>query len=183
MGALIEQAKLWGGMKHKGQTRKYTGEAYFTHCEAVAELVERHYMEFDPIGEAAREDIVAAALLHDVVEDTTATLEEVEDIFGKTVATYVWYLTKPPGLAGSRATRKALYNAQLNLAPKEVKVIKFYDTFHNHGSIEEHDPGFFETWMPETQRLMAAMEIQNVMGPTIDRYFTTYGIKCGITGI
>jgi len=43
VGALVEQAKLWGGMKHKGQTRKYTGEAYFTHCEAVAKLVKEFY--------------------------------------------------------------------------------------------------------------------------------------------
>jgi (p)ppGpp synthase/HD superfamily hydrolase len=160
VGALVEQAKLWGGMKHKGQTRKYTGEAYFTHCEAVAEAVSAYYELI--LKEEAPDEVIAAALLHDTVEDTDATQEDIEEIFGETVARYVWFLTKPPEFVGNRATRKTVYNAYLAQAPTEVKIIKFFDMKHNAKSIEEYDPKFWETFRGETIRMMIALDIPDV---------------------
>jgi len=157
MGALVEHAKLWGAMKHKEQVRKYTGESYFTHCEAVAGLVQEFYEEV--LLSAPPEAVLAAALLHDVVEDTDATFDMVTDIAGEEVAKYVYYLTKPPEFAGNRSERKAIYNSKLALAPDQVKVIKFCDMLHNHKSIMEHDKVFWQTWRRETTRAITAMEI------------------------
>jgi len=167
MGALIEHARLWGAMKHQGQRRKYTGEAYFTHCEAVAEAVMAYYKTV--LGEDAPDEVIAAALLHDVVEDTDATFEMVTDIAGETVARYVWFLTKPPEFVGNRATRKTVYNAYLAQAPKEVKIIKFFDMKHNAGSIEEHDPKFWETFRGETIRMLIALDI-----PEVTKHYQTF---------
>lgn len=157
MGALIDHARIWGAMKHAGQHRKYTGELYFTHCEAVAELV-KDYFE-NVLNTPVPEEVYAAALLHDTVEDTDATHEEIEELFGETVARYVWYLTKPPAFVGNRATRKSVYNAYLACAPEDVKIIKFFDMMHNSTSIEEHDPKFWETFRGETVRMLIALDI------------------------
>jgi len=169
MGALIEHAKLWGGLKHKGQTRKYTGEAYFTHCEAVAESVFNYYDEV--LETDVKDEVIAAALLHDVIEDTDATYEEVVEFFGETVGQYVWFLTKPPEFIGDRATRKMVYNAYLAQAPKEVKIIKFFDMKYNASSIKEYDPKFWETFRTETRKTIASLdvpELYNHYGEFVD---------------
>jgi (p)ppGpp synthase/HD superfamily hydrolase len=162
VGALIEHAKLWGAMKHKGQVRKYTGEAYFTHCEAVAEAVQAYYEE--TLNKEAPEEVIAAALLHDVVEDTDATFEMVTDIAGEETTKLVYYLTKPPTFAGNRAQKKAVYHSKLALAPVEAKIIKFFDMLHNHSSIREYEPKFWEVWREETKRAIAAMNIHEIDG-------------------
>lgn len=162
MGALVEHAKLWGAIKHKGQVRKYTGEPYFTHCEAVADLVRVFYE--DVLKVPAPEEVIAAALLHDVVEDTDATFEMVTDIAGEEVTRYVYFLTKPPAYAGNRSLRKSIYNSKLALAPMPVKIIKFCDMYHNHASIKEHEPDFWEVWREETKRALIAMEIADLRG-------------------
>ena len=149
----LEHARIWAGMKHKGQSRKYTGEAYIGHPIAVSELVREHGLS---------EIAVIAAILHDTVEDTEATLEEVVELFGLEVAEYVWYLTKPPEFVGNRAKRKEHDRNRLALAPEEVKFIKFYDVVHNAGSIKEHDPKFYESWRHEMQLLFLAMDIHSL---------------------
>lgn len=162
MGALVEHAKLWGAIKHKGQTRKYTGEAYFTHCEAVAELVEDFYVNV--LKTSAPEEVIAAAFLHDVVEDTDATFDMVMDICGEETTRLIYYLTKPPAFAGNRAHRKLIYNSKLALAPEAAQIIKFFDMLHNHSSIKEYDPSLWSTWKEETKRALTAMEIHNIRG-------------------
>jgi|DEB0MinimDraft_3_1074331.scaffolds.fasta_scaffold16120_3 (p)ppGpp synthase/HD superfamily hydrolase len=162
MGALIEHARMWGAMKHKNQVRKHTGEAYFMHCEAVAELVKTFYEEV--LKEPVPEEVIAAALLHDVVEDTDATFEMLQDICGEETTRLVYYLTKPIDVAGNRAQKKALYHNKLSLAPETARIIKFFDMMHNHSSIKLYDPELWETWKEETKRAIAAMEIHNIRG-------------------
>jgi (p)ppGpp synthase/HD superfamily hydrolase len=71
---------------HSGQTRKVGGYDYFdAHVDPVAALVAAH---------GGSEDEVAAALLHDTVEDCERTLTEIAETFGVTVATYVDYVTE-----------------------------------------------------------------------------------------
>lgn len=161
MGSLVEHARIWGGMKHKGQVRKYTGEPYFTHCEAVAERVSdfiNEHPEYFPNAE----EVITAALLHDVVEDTDATFDDIIEYFGEMTAKYVYYLTKPPEFAGNREQRKTIFNSKLALAPLEVKVIKFFDVMHNAPSIKEHDPEFWKQWSGEARRFLLAIEAHNI---------------------
>ena len=151
--AKIIHARNWATLYHKGQVRKYTGEPYITHPEAVGALVRAHGLS---------DTAVIAALLHDTVEDTSATIEDVEESFGTKVAEYVWYLTKPPGFVGNRATRKALDRDRLSHAPEEVRIIKFFDVMHNAGSIKEHDPEKWEEWRHEMSLLLFAMEVNEI---------------------
>src|SRR5437879_8941353 len=73
----LEQALRWSARWHQGQTRKGGAIPYFQHVAAVAMILDR--AGFD-------EDVVIAGLLHDVVEDTAATFEDVAARFGSAVA-------------------------------------------------------------------------------------------------
>ncbi len=82
--ALIERAYRKAEAAHAGQYRK-SGEPYFSHCIAVAHILAE--MKLDA-------EAIAAALLHDTLEDTDITLDEMRDEFGGTVAGIVDGVTK-----------------------------------------------------------------------------------------
>lgn len=148
MSELIEKAREFAIEAHEaiGQTRKYTKEPYYNHVVAVSEIVRT-------IPEHTAE-MVAAALLHDTVEDTPVTMEQITEEFGETVAQYVFFLTNTKDKSINRAARKAIDIARLVNAPNEVKTIKLADIAHNTGSIVEHDPGFARRYLQEAQALL-----------------------------
>ena len=139
---------------HEGQVRKYTGEPYVEHCIAVARL----FQTMGPVNAKA----LYAAVLHDTVEDTDITFDDLRRDFDDTIAEYVWYLTKPEEFVGDRAQRKALDRARLALAPDDVKFVKICDIMHNAGSIKEHDPEKWESWRDEMILLLDAMKAHHV---------------------
>jgi len=83
---LIEKARDFATKKHMGQLRK-DGPQYITHPISVAKIVEEYWT-----GQNA-EALITAALLHDTVEDTDTTIEEIKKEFGKYVAGLVAQLT------------------------------------------------------------------------------------------
>ena len=117
----IMDAGTYAEKAHMGQVRKYTGEPYIVHPSAVAELLRLNYKD-------TTEEMYMAALLHDTVEDTEATHEEIEKFFGKEVSDLVRGLTdisKPED--GNRATRKAIDRDHIGQGSKEVQTIKVFD--------------------------------------------------------
>src|SRR4026209_2713188 len=91
--ANILHAANFAAKKHKDQKRKgQDGEPYINHPIEVANLLV-------DAGKIADPDMIIAALLHDTVEDTDATFEEIEKRFGATVAGYVRELTDDKSLA------------------------------------------------------------------------------------
>lgn len=118
---------------HDGQFRK-SGEPYFFHPLRVAHLAARYWMDFAS---------VMAALLHDVVEDTPVTIEEVERAFGTEVARLVNGLTKAADDKLSREALKAeTYRKQLLLAVEDLRVLclKFWDRMDNLETIGALNP-------------------------------------------
>lgn len=81
---ILEKALIFATDAHKGQFRKYTGDPYITHPIAVSKIVATITND---------EDMIAAALLHDTVEDTEVTLQQIEENFGSRVALFVENLT------------------------------------------------------------------------------------------
>ena len=148
---------------HEGQVRKYTGEAYITHPVAVADLVEA-YLDEKGFSEEEVMMAVQVAILHDTVEDTEATMEEIESLFGPEIAKGVWFMTKTPDYVGNRKFRKELCEMRLREAPEIIQILKTCDMFHNSLSIEEHDPNFWKTFKEETVSLLIAMDTLEVMG-------------------
>lgn len=76
----LAQALAYGKEKHEGQTRKTDGTPMFNHPIRVAETLK---------GAGFDDEVVMAGYLHDTVEDTDATLEEIEELFGNRVAEVV----------------------------------------------------------------------------------------------
>lgn len=116
---------------HKEQRRK-SGEAYIFHPIAVAKIVASE------IGMDATS--IAAALLHDVVEDTTYTLKDIERIFGKTIAKIVDGLTKISAIEQERdvSLQAENFRKMLLTLNEDVRVIiiKIADRLHNMQTME-----------------------------------------------
>jgi (p)ppGpp synthase/HD superfamily hydrolase len=91
----------------------------------------------DPTGRRA--DVLRAAVLHDVVEDTACTLDEVRERFGDRVATLVDWVTKPPRReARSREEARAAYLDRLRSAPDDAVLVKLADRLSNVQRLDTH---------------------------------------------
>lgn len=149
MDNLILLARTFASRAHRGQVRKYTGEPYINHPVEVADIVRRHN---------GSPEMIAAALLHDVVEDTDVTLDDISSEFGESVANLVADLTdvsRPED--GNRATRKAMDREHTAQASAAAMVIKAADLISNTSSIVEHDPSFAKVYLKEKRALLDVM--------------------------
>jgi (p)ppGpp synthase/HD superfamily hydrolase len=131
------------------QLRKYTNEPYIVHpAEVVSILKTRPH----------NPEMVAAAWLHDTVEDTGVSIELIRAEFGSEVSDLVGWLTdvsRPE--QGNRAVRKAIDRAHTASAPAEAQTIKLCDLISNTRSIVEHDHKFAETYLAEKRLLLEVM--------------------------
>lgn len=148
---VVEKARLFAWEAHDsiGHRRKYVDAPYAIHLEAVAGLVTE--VTSDP-------EVIAAAWLHDVVEDTPATLEDIQREFGARVAALVDELTDvsvPED--GSRETRKTKDRLHTAGASPEAKTIKLADLIDNSRSVVKHDPGFAKVYMWEKRLLLEVL--------------------------
>lgn len=148
---LAERAYVFAKRAHESvnQVRKYTGLPYITHPIAVAGIVSRvpHTKE-----------MLAAALLHDTVEDTPITLDEIEREFGADVANLVFWLTDVSRREdGNRATRKAMDLTHIAEAPAAAQTIKLADLIDNAASIVAHDPQFARVYLVEKAALLSVL--------------------------
>ena len=135
---------------HAGQLRKYTGEPYISHPLAVAEIV---------CSVPHTEDMVIAAILHDTVEHKAATLLDIKNAFGPTVATLVAWLTDiSTPFHGNRSARKELDRMHNALAPAAAKTIRLADLIDNTKSTQEHDPNFWVVYRDEKRRLLEVLK-------------------------
>lgn len=138
---------------HRGQMRKYTGEPYIVHPLEVAQLVSTV---------VADEDTIIAALLHDVVEDTVVTLEQIRLAFGDAVAKLVHEVTDISRKEhGNRAIRKGMDRQHLSMASSAGQTIKLADLISNTRSIVQHDPGFAKVYMREKAELLPVLRDGN----------------------
>lgn len=138
---------------HKDQVRKYTGEPYVYHCLDVAQRLHDLYGDH---GMHLPDVMVAAAALHDTVEDCGVSFQYLTAVFGKEVAGLVFWLTDVcPPTWGNRAQRKRLEAERMAFAPGQAQIIKYCDIMSNTASIEEHDAEFSKTYVPEKNRVLA----------------------------
>ena len=149
MDIMVQKAIFFATQAHAGQTRKYTGEPYVNHPIEVMRLVSE--VNDDP-------EVLAAAVLHDVVEDTPATITNIRIGFNARVAALVDDLTdvsKPED--GNRATRKELDRQHTAKASPDAKTIKLADLISNSMSIVKDDPNFAKVYMKEKRALLEVL--------------------------
>ena len=133
---VISDATMFAIEAHGDQRRKYTGEPHVVHPIHVADILEKEV--------EATTEMIAAAILHDVVEDTPVTLRDIKEKFGYTIAEYVHYCTNVSDKEdGNRAFRKKMDADHFALGPPESQTIKIADLLSNAESIIKHDQKFF----------------------------------------
>jgi guanosine-3',5'-bis(diphosphate) 3'-pyrophosphohydrolase len=108
---LVRRAYAFAEQAHRGQRRK-DGQAYISHPVRVARVL---------AGLGYDDDVLAAALLHDVVEDTPATIAELRRAFGARVAELVGCVSEDPDLSGEE--RKRAYRESVRVAPDAARAI------------------------------------------------------------
>lgn len=152
--ALVRRAFEWCVNAHEGQLRS-SGEAYYYHPFHVCEIIISLGMDSQSI---------AAALLHDVVEDTPITLEEIEENFGQEVALIVDGVTKIGRIFFSTKEQQQAESLRKMLVAmaKDIRVIviKLADRLHNMRTLDA---------MPEQKRRDVALETMEVYAPIAHR--------------
>ncbi len=160
--ALIRQAFEIAVDAHKDQRRK-SGEAYIFHPIAVAKIVASE-IGLDAVS-------IASALLHDVVEDTDYTLDDIERMFGEAVARIVDGLTKIAHLKKDKNISQQAENFRKMLLTLHddvrVIIIKIADRYHNMLTLDA---------MPEHKQVKMASETLYIYAPLAHR-IGLYNIK------
>lgn len=150
----IREAFEFANEAHKG-VRRRSGEPYIMHPLAVAKIAVKE------IGLGTTSAV--AALLHDVVEDTDYTVEDIANLFGPKVATIVDGLTKISGVMGSDTTQQAeSFRKMILTLADDVRVIliKIADRLHNMRTLAS---------MPEHKQVKIASETLYIYAPLAHR--------------
>lgn len=152
---MIERAFKLCYASHQGEMRA-SGEPYYQHPIEVAKIIIRE-LNMDDVS-------VAAALLHDTVEDTEVTLDFIEQKFGSTVANLIDGLTKIAGVFENKGAKQAETFMKLLLTMAEdlrVVLIKFSDRLHNMRTIQHLD---------RKKQLKIASETMELYAPLAHRF-------------
>ncbi|MBK8013504.1 MAG: bifunctional (p)ppGpp synthetase/guanosine-3',5'-bis(diphosphate) 3'-pyrophosphohydrolase [Deltaproteobacteria bacterium] len=148
---LIKKAYVYSARAHEGQVRK-SGEPYLIHPLEVSGILAE--MKLD-------EHAVAAGILHDTVEDTDATTEEIEQLFGKQVAEIVEGVTKLSTIPYTTTHEKTAENFRRMLVAmtKDIRVIlvKLADRLHNMRTLDHMAPDKVERIARETLEIYAPL--------------------------
>jgi hypothetical protein len=148
---LVDRAIDFARRVHRDQKRKYTNEPYFVHLKEVALLCAEH---------GADDITVAAAYLHDAIEDQPVTYADLVDEFGKQVADIVLDLTDTETVQGgpNRAARKAIDRARLAGASSAAQTIKCADLISNTSTIVEYDKNFARVYLREKRATLEVLD-------------------------
>lgn len=162
--SLIERAYYKAQKAHEGQVRK-SGEPYFTHCVAVAGILADLKLDSETI---------AAALMHDVIEDTEVTVDELRAEFGANIARLVDGVTKLTNLplqpiSDSNSKRTSAVNREMEYLRKmlltmdddvRVVLVKLADRLHNMRTLG---------YMPPEKQRRIAQETTDIFAPLANR--------------
>ncbi len=151
---LVKKAFEFAREAHKDQLRR-SGEPYFQHCLQVAKILTDLKMDYVT---------VIGGFLHDVVEDTGISLQQVEDEFSAEIALLVDGVTKISELKfdSVEARQAENFRKMIMSMVKDIRVIliKFADRLHNMRTIEH---------MPERKRRRIAIETRDIYAPLAHR--------------
>lgn len=156
----IEQAIRAAAVLHKDQRRKGVAKLpYITHLIAVAAIIRDYTTD---------EDTIISAYLHDTLEDTEYTEDELREDFGDNVLKIVKAVSEPTDTTMSWSDRKTAYREQLRKAPLEALMVSAADKIHNmRSAVEEyydqHDRFMSDFGGSLDARVMVYQDIGNIL--------------------
>ena len=136
---VINKAISFAKKYHQGQLRK-SGEPFYSHPLEVAYIISDYNL---------KTDVIAASILHDIVEDTEVTIKIILENFGPRIAEMVDRLTRDRP-DGSKLSIKELLNNAYELRDQEVLLIKLIDRLHNIRTIKSMSAQKIEKIVAET---------------------------------
>jgi (p)ppGpp synthetase, RelA/SpoT family len=152
--ALLNKAYVYAMQKH-GKQKRASGDPYISHPLEVAAILTEMHLD---------ESTIAVALLHDTIEDTTATRAEIDQLFGEDIGALVEGLTKIKKLdLVSKRAKQAENLRKLLLAISDdvrVLLVKLADRLHNMRTLEH---------VPESKRARIAEETMDIYAPLAGR--------------
>tara|TARA_R110000772_G_scaffold4683_6_gene16753 strand:- start:3712 stop:4275 length:564 start_codon:yes stop_codon:yes gene_type:complete len=143
----IRKALYFAIENHSGQFRKFSGLPYVHHPIGVAKIVRKHKKS------KHIKELIIAALLHDIVEDTDVTIEMVREIFGEMVASIVHELTSDPILIEQMGKPQYLLMKMLNMTSYAL-VGKLSDRSHNCEDLGDGSEKFRKNYVIETRFIL-----------------------------
>jgi len=149
----VRESYEFSEMKHEGQKRK-SGEPYFTHCKGTARSLVAWRMDIETI---------SAGFLHDVLEDTPTTVDELREKFGEEITLIVEGVSKISSLPFRSIESEADNFRRMILAmSRDIRVvlIKLADRIHNMRTLE---------FLPEDSQLRIAQETLDIYAPLAQR--------------
>jgi (p)ppGpp synthase/HD superfamily hydrolase len=173
MNLIIKAAQV-ANRAHVGQIRKYTKKPYITHPSRVASRI--------CLLDEATEVMVCAGWLHDTVEDTHISLQDIRDWFGHEVESLVWELTNPSkGKDLPRADRKEMDRKHLRVVSDAAKKIKLIDRIDNICEIQFGGSAWEKLYLQESGLLLDAIgSVDETLSSELKWYLNTYGRKFGL---
>ncbi len=168
---LILRAVAFAAEKHKNQRRKDADATpYVNHPIALANVLKQE-------GEVDDVAVLVAAILHDTIEDTETTAEELRAIFGKEIASIVLEVTDDKSLP--KAERKRLQIEHATVASHSAKLVKLADKICNLRDIASNPPA---DWSEERKREYFEWAARVVAGcrntsPTLERMFDEISLR------
>ncbi len=164
----IEQAIRAASVLHKDQLRKGSMPfPYITHLMATA---------FTLLDYTKDEDVIIAALLHDAIEDTDYTIDELQEDFGGKVREIVEAVTEPKRDGEKKLTwreQKMTYVRQLKKAPEEALLVAAADKIHNFRTVVEDYTESYDRYVKDfgknfDDRLEVYQEISDIINNRLD---------------
>lgn len=146
---LLLQAISYAVRVHVGQLRKDGQTPYAAHPMRVMTVLALIFKVHDP-------ELLAAAALHDTIEDTTTDFDDLSTRFGTRVAQYVALLTKDMRLV--EAQRELAYEEALAAAPAEVQLCKLADAYDNLSDARSLSSAHRERTVRKTRNLLQLLQ-------------------------
>ncbi len=160
MDAVLQKIRDYADKAHGSQQRKYSSERYIVHPVRVMELCQQYIADLP---------VLAAALLHDVLEDTPVTKAEMHRFLGtimeKEAAEKTTHLvveltdvyTKDAHPRWNRRKRKSKEAARIQQTSADSQTVKYADIIDNCREIVQHDPDFARVFLRECKGLLTVM--------------------------
>jgi len=161
---ILLKVKEFTDQAHGNQTRKYTPDRYIVHPERVMRLCQKYT---DDVA------VLSAALLHDVLEDTKTTKDEIfnflTELTGEAKARQTVNLVsemtdvyiKQTYPRYNRRRRKKLEAERMEKTSADAQTIKYADIIDNCNEIVDHDPDFAKVFLDESRKLLEKMSAGN----------------------